>query len=270
MHSLRAGVCITIRAPMRHHGRAFVDYCGAGRKVGTMSLQRIPTGLTGTAATAALVLLLTACVPGGQAGPQPAASTAAENSSPSASWADPAPSVPPSDSSPATASADPAPAETPSQAPASTVAPTHEATGAAVGRCSASALKASTDATGGGAAGSTYMRLILTNSGSVPCHLQGFAGVSLTNGPGGEPIGAPARRYMSAPAVDVLLAPGRSGSAVLRYTQARNYSDCALVPAAGFRIYPPEETASLFVAQPSDACSNASIELLTIGPFQAQ
>jgi hypothetical protein len=114
------------------------------------------------------------------------------------------------------------------------------------------------------------MQLILTNSGTVPCHLKGFAGVSLTNGPGGEPIGAPARRDMSAPAADVLLAPGQSGSAVLRYTQARNYSDCALVPAAGFRIYPPEETASLFVAQPSDACSNASIELLTVGPFQGR
>lgn len=114
------------------------------------------------------------------------------------------------------------------------------------------------------------MQLILTNSGTVPCHLKGFAGVSLTNGPGGDPIGAPARRDTSAPAVDVLLAPGQSGSAVLRYSQARNYTDCALVPAAGLRIYPPEETASLFVAQPSDACGSASIELLTVGPFQAQ
>jgi hypothetical protein len=114
------------------------------------------------------------------------------------------------------------------------------------------------------------MQLILTNSGAAPCHLKGFAGVSLTNGPGGAPIGAPARRDTSAQAADVLLAPGESGTAVLRYTQARNYSDCVLVPAAGFRIYPPEERASLFVARPSDACSNVSIELLTIGPFQAQ
>ena len=239
-----------------------------------MRLQRIPTRLTSTAAAAALVLLLTACGPGEQAAPQAATTTASEDSSPSGSPADPATSVPPSASSPATASADPAPtetpSETPSEAPSSAVPATHEATGAAVDRCRASALKASTDATGGGAAGSVYMQLILTNSGPVPCHLKGFAGVSLTNGPGGEPIGAPARRDTSAPAIEVLLAPGQSGSAVLRYTQARNYSDCALVPAAGFRIYPPEETASLFVAQPWDACSNASIELLTLGPFQAR
>lgn len=235
-----------------------------------MRLQRIPTGLTSASAAGALVLLLTACGAGGQAGPQPATSTASEITSPSASPAEPATPVPPSASSSASASADPVPAETPSQASASTGPPPHEATGAAVARCRASALKASTNASGGGAAGSVYMQLILTNSGSVPCHLNGFAGVSLTNGPSGEPIGAPARRDTSAPAVSVLLAPGRAGSAVLRYTQARNHSDCVLVPAAGFKIYPPEETASLFVAQPSDACSNASIELLAIGPFQAQ
>lgn len=236
-----------------------------------MRLQRIPipTGLMGTAAAAALVLLLTACGPSEQAGPQPAPSTAAENSNPRASPAGPATSVPPSPSSPASALVPAEPAETPSKAPASTLRTT-KATGAAVGLCKASALKASTDATGGGAAGNVYMQLILTNTGTARCHLKGFAGVSLTNGPGGEPIGAPARRDTSAPGVDVLLAPGQSGSAVLRYTQARNYTDCALVPAAGFRIYPPEETASVFVAQPSDACSNASIELLTIGPFQAQ
>jgi hypothetical protein len=237
-----------------------------------MRLQRIPTGLTASAAAAAVVLLLTACGPNGQAGPQPATSTAPGtapgNSSQSVSPANPATSVPPSASSPETASAPPA--ETPSKLPAGTVPSTPKATRAAAGLCKASALKASTDATGGGAAGSVYMRLILTNSGTAPCHLKGFAGVSLTNSPGGEPIGAPARRDTSEPAIDVLLGPGQSAAAVLRYTQARNYTDCALVPAAGFRIYPPEETVSLFVARPSDACSNASIELLTIGPFQAQ
>ncbi len=235
-----------------------------------MRLQRIPTGLTATAAAAAVVLLLTACGPNGQAGPQPATSKAPGNSSPGVSPANPETFVPPSATSPEIASAPSTPAETPSKAPAGTVPPTPKATGTAVGLCKAPALKASTDATGGGAAGSVYMQLILTNSGTAACHLKGFAGVSLTSSSGGEPIGAPARRDTSAPATDVLLAPGQSGTAVLRYTQARNYTDCALVPAAGFRIYPPEETASLFVARPSDACSNASIELLTIGPFQAQ
>jgi hypothetical protein len=114
------------------------------------------------------------------------------------------------------------------------------------------------------------MELILTNSGPSSCHLKGFAGVSLTNSPNGQPIGAPARRDTSVPVGDVLLAPGKAGTAVLRYTQAGNYPDCVKATAAGFRVYPPEDTASLFVPRPSDACSNASIELLSIGAFQAR
>jgi hypothetical protein len=41
-----------------------------------------------------------------------------------------------------------------------------------------------------------------------------------------------------------------------------------MVDAAGYRIYPPEDRASLFLPQPTKACSNADITLLTIGAFQ--
>jgi Protein of unknown function (DUF4232) len=136
--------------------------------------------------------------------------------------------------------------------------------------CKAANLTASTDSTGGGAAGSVYMQLILTNSGSAPCLLTGFAGVSLAADAKGEPIGAPAVRDESTPVTEVLLAPGQAGTATLRYTQAGNYPDCTRTQAAGFRVYPPEDTASLFLAQPRDACSNAGINLLTIGAFQAK
>jgi hypothetical protein len=56
----------------------------------------------------------------------------------------------------------------------------------------------------------------------------------------------------------------------MRYTQAANYSDCNVTPAAGYRIYPPEDTASLFLAEPRSACSNDAIELLTIGAFHVR
>lgn len=114
------------------------------------------------------------------------------------------------------------------------------------------------------------MKLILTNSGAAPCLLKGFPGVSLTAGATGVPIGAPAQRDESAPAVGLLLAPGQAGTAVLRYTQAGNYTNCTRTPAAGYRIYPPEDTASLFFAERRDACTNADIKLLTIGAFQAK
>ncbi|TLM87177.1 DUF4232 domain-containing protein [Pseudarthrobacter sp. NamE5] len=136
------------------------------------------------------------------------------------------------------------------------------------GLCKAAGLSAATDASGGGAAGSVYMKLNLTNTGSEPCILRGFPGVSLAADNTGAPIGAPAQRDQATAPADVLLAPGGTGTAVLRYTQAGNYTDCAMVDAAGYRIYPPEDTASLFLPQPTKACSNAGITLLTIGPFQ--
>ena len=136
--------------------------------------------------------------------------------------------------------------------------------------CKAANLAAATDSTGGGAAGSVYMQLILTNSGTEPCLLKGFAGVSLTAGADGEPIGEPAVRGESTPVTDVLLAPGQAGTATLRYSQAGNHTDCSRTQAAGLRVYPPEDTASLFLAQPREACSNAGIKLLTISAFQAK
>jgi len=137
------------------------------------------------------------------------------------------------------------------------------------GLCKSASLTPSVDSTGGGAAGSVYQKLILTNSGTAPCILKGFPGVSLVTGPTAAPIGAPADRDTSKAPVELLLQPGDSGAAVLRYTQAGLYPDCKHVPAAGFRIYPPEDTASVFLAQQREACSNAGIKLLTIGAFQA-
>ena len=211
-----------------------------------MTAQRINNRLAFTTAAAAAALFLAGCstgTPQSQTSNTPAASTSSSASQPAASGA----AAGPDTSGPASSA--PAPA------------------GPAL--CKASGLTATTDSTGGGAAGSVYMQLLLTNSGSEPCVLLGFAGVSLTAGADGAPIGAAAARDTT-PATEVLLEPGQAGAATLRYTQARNYPDCTVVPAAGFRIYPPEDTASLFIAQPRDACSNADINLLTIGAFQAQ
>ncbi|GAA2129914.1 hypothetical protein GCM10009825_10530 [Arthrobacter humicola] len=171
--------------------------------------------------------------------------------------------------SPATASASPASLPAASGAATDTsAAPASQAAQSGPALCKAAGLTATTDSTGGGAAGSVYMKLIVTNSGTEPCLLKGYAGVSLTAGADGEPIGAAATRDDSTPVTDVQLAPGQAGVATLRYTQAANYGDCTRTPAAGFRVYPPEDTASLFLAQPLDACSNTEINLLTIGAFQ--
>jgi hypothetical protein len=206
-----------------------------------MTSQRSSQGFLIITAVAAAALMLTACG-SGQAQPQ-------------------------GSSAPGTDSASPAPA---SAAPSVSQSPSSSASSTPAGpsRCKAATLSAATDATGGGAAGSVYMTLTLTNAGTEPCILKGFPAASFAVDANGEPIGAPAKRDESTPVADVLLAPGQGGKAVLRYTHAENYPDCTLTPAAGYRIYPPEDTASLFLAQPTQACSNAAIELLTIGAFQ--
>lgn len=212
--------------------------------------------LASTTAAAAAVLLLSGCgagtTPTGSAG---AAATTAGSSAPAAS---PLAS--------ANGSGAPAPA---SPSVSSAAASSESAAQAGVPLCKAAELTAGTEVTGA-AAGSVYLEVVLTNSGSGSCMLHGFPGVSLTADADGEPIGAPAARDESGPVIDVMLAPGQAGGATLRYTQAANYQECTRTKAAGLRVYPPEDTASLFVADPRDACRNPDINLLTIGAFQAR
>ncbi|WP_445155352.1 DUF4232 domain-containing protein [Arthrobacter sp. Hor0625] len=207
--------------------------------------------MSSLAAAAAAALLLSGCATSQPQG----ASNAATGTPPSASASESAAETPA------------ATADGTTSAPPSSAAATTSAAGPA--RCKAAHLTASLDSRGGGAAGSVYMQLILKNSGTEPCLLQGYPGVSLTAGASGAPIGAAAKRDDSAPATDVLLAPGKAGKATLRYTQAANYPDCTRTPAAGFRVYPPEDTASLFVPAAKDACRESAVNLLIIGAFTA-
>jgi Protein of unknown function (DUF4232) len=215
-----------------------------------MTAQRIKHSLALTTGAAAAMLLLSGCGNG-------AAPAASATASPTAS----APS--------SQGTAAPSGTGTPSpEASAASSAPAAPQAGPAL--CKSAGLTAATESAGGGAAGSVYLQLVLTNSGAEPCLLKGYAGVSLTADATGNPIGAAAARDDATPAADVVLAPGKAGTATLRYTQASNYPDCTRTPAAGFRIYPPEDTASLFIADPRDACSNTGINLLSVGAFQAK
>jgi hypothetical protein len=216
-----------------------------------MTAHRINNGLALATAAAAAVLLLGGC--SNAAAPAASGSASATPSSPSSQGS----------AAPTTSAA-----ETSSPPPAAPPSSTAAQAGPAM--CKSAGLKATTDSTGGGAAGSVYMQLILTNSGAEPCVLKGYPGVSLTADANGDPIGAAATRDDATAVTEVLLAPGKAGTATLRYTQAGNYPDCSRTPAAGFRIYPPEDTSSVFVANPLDACSNTGIDLLTVGAFQAK
>lgn len=136
-------------------------------------------------------------------------------------------------------------------------------------RCATSALSASLSGANG-TAGSVYYSLVFTNTGSVPCILQGYPGVSFVNGniSGGPQVGAAADR-MSGSAPAVTLAPGQSSTAQLKIGDSGNYgSGCDQTATDGLRIYPPDQTASLFVAHTDMACANTADVTLQVGAFQ--
>ena len=142
--------------------------------------------------------------------------------------------------------------------------------GSAPGQCATSQLDASLGA-GDGAAGSVYYQVVLTNTGDQPCATGGFGGVSFVGGGQGIQIGAAAVREQKDQARTIVLQPGDKATATLQEAEAGNYdkATCKPTPADGLRIYPPNNTRSLFVKQDSAVgCRNQKVQLLFLRPYQ--
>lgn len=98
-------------------------------------------------------------------------------------------------------------------------------------------------AEGGGAAGSVYWDVTLTNTGAAACTLSGYPGVSFTDASGAR-LGEPAERD-GGQASPVELAPGEPATAPLRVTNPDLIAGCTPVTSASVVIYPPDQTESL-------------------------
>jgi hypothetical protein len=143
--------------------------------------------------------------------------------------------------------------------------------------CTSNHLAATVD-DGEGAAGTEFNQLILTNTGTTQCTLQGYPGLAFV-GANGVQLGAAAARDsslgtpaspQSPPSPLNSLEPGQSSFATFTYGGG---GPCATAPAAtpssvGLRVYPPGQTAALFApfagAQPCSSDPNLG---LTIMPF---
>jgi hypothetical protein len=184
----------------------------------------------------------------------------------------PAPVADNTTGSPATttpAETTPAESETPMQTPDTTSAAPTTSAPAGPTACAAADLTGKLDDSGGGAAGSVYMKLIVTNSSTATCTIDGYPDVFMVGDNNGTQLGPVSKRNTAAPSKGAItLAPGKTATAVLQYTQAGNYPDCKQVPANGFRVFPPSATDALYIAHPLTACSNTDIALLTVGAFQ--
>ena len=109
---------------------------------------------------------------------------------------------------------------------------------------------------GEGAAGSVFRTLLLTNTGGRACELTGFPGVSYVAGDGGQQVG-PAAAMSGQRGGPVRLAAGASAGAELKLVNVANYDAavCRPTPVRGLRVYPPGDTASLFVPAEGTGCA---------------
>jgi len=196
-------------------------------------------------ALAALALLASACT-----GTTPTAGHPRHSNRPSPVQTSQAPTPQPPASSPA---------------PSTSASPTTPVTAAP---CPTTQLDVSL-AHGGVAAGSTYQRLVFTNTGSATCSLAGFPGVSYVTSRNGTQVGAAADRMGATHTVT--LAPGRSVAAVLQSSDARNYAEdrCRQATAGGLRVYPPNQTAAVFVRDRALTCADTSVHVLHVGSVRA-
>jgi hypothetical protein len=171
----------------------------------------------------------------------------------------------------------PAPTKTvtvPASQPASTApaTPTSSPTPAGPPPCPTSALKSSVG-TGNGAAGSTYYPLEFTNASGAACTLFGYPGVSFVTGTGGSQIGSAASRNPAVSSALVTLAPGSTAHATLQVVNAMNYpnAECHLVTAHTMKIYPPNQTAPIYLSFTAPACSGhaKSVHILAVEAVQS-
>jgi len=210
----------------------------------------------GPAVLAGIALLTSACASqSGSATPPatvtvtaPAHTVTASPSGPAPASATPATPVAPTGSSPASAAASPAKAEA-----APPVAP-----------CSTRYLGASVGVSQG-AAGSTYVVLVLKNLNNYSCTLYGYPGVAMDAGVPVTPVGLAAAEDPETPTERVTLAPYGTANALLRIVTTGIYSPAACHPVntTFLQIIPPGQTVPIYVGYTAQTCAKP-VQILTV------
>lgn len=120
-----------------------------------------------------------------------------------------------------------------------------------------------------GAAGSRLVDIVLTNTSDEECTLTGFPGVSAVTSNDGTQLGPAALRETGTEAATVALAPGAQARAGLKITNVGLLDAAACQPqdADGLRIYPPENTDSLYVAVPGLQACAGEVDILSVQPI---
>jgi hypothetical protein len=169
------------------------------------------------------------------------------------------PAISPSTSSPA------APSSSPATVPASSLS--SAATGPSP--CATSGLNVKLGFSSG-YAGGVDLTIVFTNTSGATCTLYGYPGVSLVSAPPYKQIGLAAHRSSTTPVKLITLASGATASAVLQVVDALNFgtATCSPTKAAFLRIYPPNQTVPVYLADASQVCAQP-VQTLFISAVQA-
>jgi hypothetical protein len=123
--------------------------------------------------------------------------------------------------------------------------------------CTSAHLAVSLGGGAGAGMSQNHVGLQLRNTGSTTCTLYGYPGVSWVRGDQGTQTGAAAVRQADPSGTEkvVTLAPGQLASAPLDIVDAAVIppSQCKPVAVRGLRIYPPGQTAALFLPDATPA-----------------
>jgi hypothetical protein len=108
-----------------------------------------------------------------------------------------------------------------------------------------------------GYAGGVDQVIDFTNTSSTSCTLYGYPGVSFVTAPPYSQIGLAAKRVATVPVKLITLAPGATANSVVQIVDALNFtpSTCVPVKAAYLKIYPPNQTAAVYLPNTSQTCS---------------
>ena len=204
-------------------------------------VERSSTGIRGTAAALIVLASVAGC-----------SSSSSSPSTPASSPSTFRPAAPSSNTAPATA-------------PVSTLSPA--ATGPSP--CATSGLNV-TLGPSSGYAGGVDQTIVFTNTSGATCTLYGYPGVSLVSAPPYTQIGLAAQRSGTTPVKLITLATGATASAVLQVVDALNFgtATCSPTKAAFLRIYPPNQTVPVYLADASQVCAQP-VQTLFISAVQA-
>jgi Protein of unknown function (DUF4232) len=123
---------------------------------------------------------------------------------------------------------------------------------------------------GDAAAGTYHENLVFTNKSGHKCTLYGYPGVSWVTGNNGTQVNEAFQRSPGAKKTITLAAGGRAHAVVITHN-ALNYptDKCKPVATRGYRIYPPDETAAIFVSQAEKQCSIKGVNLGQVLPIES-